>query len=162
MKKMVTALATLSGVFVLSCSDGLAPLDTTGPDLAKVQNEWIPVDLVFLNTCFGEDMHFVGQRKFLLTITDDGDGGFHGNFHRTWTGTVTGLSSGDTYNINFNRGFSEHIRPPFPYVFNQVFRNYITRRGGGKSQLVLREHYTINANGEFVVDRTELLGDCAP
>ncbi len=154
-------LLALVGVAVTGCSDSLAPAGTDGPQLAKVQNEWIPFDFLFNNNCMGEMMHFVGKRRFLRTSTEDGAGGFHMTFHRNWTGKATGEDTGDVYNINFGRNWSENVKPPYPYTFSQVWKNYITRQGGkGKYELLYKVKMTINANGEVTVDTDELSIEC--
>jgi hypothetical protein len=46
--------------------------------------------VILCRSASGQDMRFVGKRKFLRTSTDDGAGGFHMTFHRNWTGKATG------------------------------------------------------------------------
>ena len=151
----IVAVCAAMAFSAASCQDSTAPAEQDlAPTFALVQNETVPIDYIStFNACIGEQIHWVGEARYVTTITDDGAGGYHYNSHRNWKATGTGLTSGETYLANFPRNISNYFRGPFPEVYTVVWDNYITMKGGSGGYLLrTSQKLVINGNGEVVQD----------
>ena len=124
-----------------------------------VTNVRVPIAGTTTNDCNGEDVNFTGEEHFVFRATLDGSGGIHlavhSNIHVTGTGVTTGAKYTGSQEVN------EHLN----LVGAQNGNLTITFRliGQGKVPNLLANvtaHFTVNANGNVTVDRTDIRVVC--
>ena len=136
------------------CQDATTPATPDlSPTFARVPTAAEPIDVVTTDPCDGEDIHWIGERTFVTTVTNDATGGYHYTSHRNWKAKGTGLTSGDTYLANFPRNISYTFKGPFPEIYTVVWNNFVTRTGGqGGYLLKTSQKIVVNGNGQVVQD----------
>jgi hypothetical protein len=150
------ALFSLAASLSLAACDKAptAPVRPTanGPSQQVVINRRFPINGTALSDCGREAVLVTGTFQRVLTITDDGAGGYHVNDHLDYTGLQgTGVVSGSQYVarqiglVNFN--------VPGPTIgFEVTQTTMFTLIGQGTTPnevLTALIHYTVNANGEL-------------
>lgn len=150
----VAATCTALALGVGGCQDATTPAaPDVSPAFAMAEHQTEPIDYVSNDPCDGEQIHWIGERTFVTTVTNDGAGGYHYTSHRNWKATGTGLTSGATYLANFPRNVSYTFKGPFPEIYTVVWNNFVTRKGGqGGYLLKTSEKIVVNGNGEVVQD----------
>ena len=153
--KRIALLSLAAGLSLAACDKApTAPVrpTITGPSQALVINNRFPINGTALSDCGGEAVLVSGTFHRVLTITNDGAGGFHVNDHIDYTGLEgTGAISGNQYvakqisMVSFNvpaQTVGFEVTQPLMFTLigqgttpNEVFTALI--------------HYTVNANGEL-------------
>ena len=102
-----------------------------------------------------------GQIFTRFTVVSDPAGGFHAVYHAMPVGLKgTGAESGEEFRVKVQEhGSWGQTTMGLVGSYRQVLKMVGTTSGRSFS-LIVRGHYTINANGQIVVDREELAADC--
>jgi len=120
-----------------------------------------------LFVCLDEAVRLTGGWQNVNHVTEDAAGGFtfvsNSNFVQL---RGVGVESGQRYqSVGTSQGNTTgHIRGDFPATFNTETTAHLIAQGqpnpGVEFTFRYRAHYTINANGEVVLDRAEVIEEC--
>lgn len=112
--------------------------------------------------CVGEPINITARTKIVLQqVVIPGDR-FHGTFHMTEQGSSgVGMDTGLPYRFVQTQSESVRIEGGLPYTGNAIFDRRVISQGSAPNfHLHNVFHFTINANGELVVDRNEISRVC--
>ncbi len=119
----------------------------------------VPVDAVVLSTC-AENVHVTGDMVESTSIVTK-NGITHFSFHVRAHLDGVGVTSGESYTLNASTLEEQNSKGDFPAEANIVLHELLVSRGGSPNEKVtIRIHITINANGDVVVDRSDMSDDC--
>jgi hypothetical protein len=124
----------------------------TGASKELVINRRFPINGTALSDCGREAVLVSGTFQRVLTITNDGAGGFHVNDHFDYIGLQgTGVISGNQYvsqqisTVNFSvPGPTVGFEVTQPLTFTLIGQGTVPNE-----VLTALIHYTVNANGEL-------------
>ena len=104
-----------------------------------------------------------GQIFERFTVVSNSGGGFHAVYHTMPIGLRgTGAESGEEFRVKWqDHGSWGQTTMGLVGTYRQVLKLVGTTSGRSFS-LVVRGHYTINGNGDIVVEREKLAADCEP
>jgi hypothetical protein len=132
---------------------------------AKVDQYTYTVELTdfpVLNQCNGESLLADGTARYVYKLVTDAQGGLHYVWHGTHNLRGIGESTGTVYQVISS--FTEEGNLPefsFPYEWTRVNTSPLIAHGGVSDMVfTIREHLTINANGEMVVTFSDVAVDC--
>ena len=102
-----------------------------------------------------------GQIFERFTVVSNPAGGFHAVYHTMPIGLRgTGAESGEEFRVKWqDHGSFGQTTMGLVGTYRQVLR-LVGRTSGRSFALVVKGHYTINANGQIVVERERLAADC--
>jgi hypothetical protein len=149
----------------IACSDRPSPTEpiNVGINPAVVVNERIPIFFGVVNPCNGEELvSLEGDIHIVISMTEDGNGGFHfgvlNESHFSGIGAMTGAQ----YRGFFNSNGHFHVLQPFPQIFTVASPGTMTISSGDVPNFIVLfvSHLTINANGEVTVDKNEFRTEC--
>lgn len=176
--------ATLSLIpilLALACADaaapnpaGSAPAATASPianangNGAQVSTQDQLIEETYLlglprvTQCVGEDIMVTGRTRMVLHIAVIPGDRFHGTFHMTEQGTSgVGLVTGQSYQFVQTQNEGVRIEGGLPYTGTAIFDRRVISQGSTPNfHLHNVYHFTINANGELVVERDEVSRVC--
>ena len=112
--------------------------------------------------CAGEPINITARTKIVLQqVVIPGDQ-FHGTFHMTEQGSSgVGMDTGLPYRFVQSQSESVRIDGDLPYTGNAIFDRRVISQGSAPNfHLHSIFHFTINANGEMVVYRSEISRVC--
>jgi hypothetical protein len=118
-----------------------------------------PIDGYAYSDCAGESIYVTGEAHYLVTVTEDGAGGYHGKYHVNIKGVGVGEDSGDKY--QYNGVMNEEINVAAGE--EETLTESVNLIGQGKAaNMVLKwdAHITVNANGDVTVYRDNERIDC--
>lgn len=156
------ALALVVGGALTACTD--SPAEPAMRDVVTAEAlppGWVQLDFTSGDNCNGELVDWTTRRIDRSSLKSDGAGGFHFSLHRTWIGTGVGQVTGTEYILNWPNQVTENVRPPFPYTFSRVIANNLVTKGSADNRIFrLVQQFTINANGDATVNRSDLTLEC--
>ncbi len=119
----------------------------------KVYNIRFPVYFTDFNPCAnngaGEDIEFSGDLHVRWSITVDSDGGFHGSVTENYQGVGgVGLTTGAKYRSTAAVTETMNGKVGENYTLVVGIR-YIGQGSGNNFVTTIKQHYTVNANGEI-------------
>jgi hypothetical protein len=151
----------------LSVQRGSAALARASTSTTVIQEPFESTE--FLDLCVnngeGEFIQFTGSFKEVVHITTnrgccEGGGAQHFIDNGTIHAEGVGLSTGTIYRLNNNQAFrvqGESPTEPFPATLQFIVtRPFIVNGQGVVAVFKLRQHLTINANGEVTVDSFDI------
>jgi hypothetical protein len=145
------ALALLSALAIVACSDPTASAPSANPTFAVTSNEFDKnIVGTVTNDCTGEEGTGIARVHIVTTDGSDGAGGVHGTFHLNVDGKVT-FGSETRYVFHQTTEFLFNGQVGEEQTINSVF----TLNGQGSApnevaQFVL--HYTITPDGAVPTD----------
>jgi len=172
----VAALALLT-----ACADAAAPnahenaAATAAPSVAQatgggaqvtMQQQLIEENYVLdrpgVLACSGEPISITARTRIVLQQVIIPGERFHGTFHMTEQGSSgVGMDTGLPYRFVQSQSESVRIEGELPYTGNAIFDRRVISQGSAPNfQLHNVFHFTINGNGELVVDRNEISRVC--
>ncbi|MEQ9569145.1 MAG: hypothetical protein RLN75_03055 [Longimicrobiales bacterium] len=156
-------VALALGTVLIACTEE-GPAEPTVRDVITAEAlppGWFELNLTTLDNCNGEPVDWTTRRIDRVSTKADGAGGFHFSLHRTWIGTGVGQVSGTEYVLNWPHHVNENVKPPFPYSFSRVIANNLVTKGNADNRIFrLIQKFTVNANGDVTVDRSEITLEC--
>lgn len=118
----------------------------------KIYNIHFPVYFIDFNPCAnngtGEEIEFSGDIHVRWSITVDSDGGFHGSVTENYQGVGgVGLTTGTRYRSTaaVSETFNGKVGENYTLV---VGIRYVGQGRGNNFVTTIKQHYTVNANGE--------------
>jgi hypothetical protein len=102
-----------------------------------------------------------GQIFERFTVVANPAGGYHAVYHTMPIGLQgRGAESGEVFRVKWHdHGSFGQTTMGLVGTYRQVLK-LVGSTSGRSFSLIVRGHYTINANGEIVVDREKLAADC--
>ena len=102
-----------------------------------------------------------GQIFERFTVVSNAAGGFHAVYHTMPIGLRgTGAESGEEFRVKWHdHGSFGQTTMGLVGTYRQVLK-LVGSTSGRSFSLIVRGHYTINANGDIVVEREKLAADC--
>ena len=102
-----------------------------------------------------------GQIFERFTVVSNPAGGFHAVYHTMPIGLRgTGAESGEEFRVKWHdHGSFGQTTMGLVGTYRQVLE-LVSSTSGREFSLIVRGHYTINANGQIVVEREKLAADC--
>jgi hypothetical protein len=102
-----------------------------------------------------------GQIYERFTVVSNPAGGFHAVYHTMPIGlTGTGAESGEEFRVKWqDHGSFGQTTMGLVGTYRQVL-TLVGSTSGRSFSLIVKGHYTINANGQIVVEREKLAADC--
>lgn len=156
------AVALVLGGALAACSEG--PAEPAVRDVVTAEAlppGWFQFDFTSNDNCNGELVDWTTRRIDRISVKTDGAGGLHFSLHRTWIGTGVGQVTGTEYNLNWPHQVTENVKPPFPYTFSRVIANNLVTKGSADNRIFrLVQQFTVNANGDVTVNRSDLTLEC--
>jgi len=174
-----TMLSLVPLLLVAACADAAAPDATASPTAAPVYasanangaqvttqhqliEETYVLDLPRITQCVGEPIMVTGRTSMVLQeVVIPGDR-FHGTFHMTEQGSSgVGMVTGLSYRFVQTQNEGVRIEGGLPYTGTAIFDRRVISQGS-TSNFYLHNvyHFTVNANGELVVERNEVSRVC--
>ena len=148
-----------------------APISTTAQSNTGGAERWVEERLFDVaGSLFGvecadgrvsELVELEGQIFERFTVVANPAGGYHAVYHTMPIGLRgTGVDSGEEFRVKLqDHGSFGQTTAGLVGTYRQVLI-LVGQTSGREFSLVVRGHYTINANGEIVVDRENLAADC--
>ena len=118
----------------------------------------VEVSDVVSGQCLDEDLSISGQVTVKEVSHEDGSGGFHISSHTRFDLSGVGLNSGARYHGHGTEFISGHLKKGETFTQHSV----TVLIGQGQSanlRIILKIHFTVNANGERTAD-TETVLQC--
>jgi hypothetical protein len=102
-----------------------------------------------------------GQVFERFSVVSNPAGGFHAVYHTMPIGLRgTGAESGEEFSVKWqDHGSFGQTTMGLVGTYRQVLK-LVSKTSDRSFSLIVRGHYTINANGEIVVEREALAADC--
>ena len=120
----------------------------------------VPIDEDIISVCSGESVHVTGDMVESLSMVTK-NGITHISFHVRAHLDGVGLTSGESFTLNASTLEEQNSKGDFPAEANIVLHELLISRGGSPNEKVtISIHITINANGDVVVDRSDMSDDC--
>jgi hypothetical protein len=115
------------------------------------------------NQCNGEWLVATGSARYVYKLVTDAKGGLHYTWHGNHNLQGVGQSTGIEYQVISS--FTEEGNLPYfslPYEWTRINTSPLIAHGSEVPDMVftIREHLTINANGDIVVDFSEEIVEC--
>jgi hypothetical protein len=159
------ALPAVLAITVNACSDRPSPAEPQHLAISPriVVNERTPIFYGVVNPCNGEELvSLEGDIHIVISMTEDGDGGFHfGVFNGSHFSGV-GATTAAQYTGFYNSNSHFDVRQPFPQVVTAASPGTIVISSGNAPNFLafFVYHLTINANGEVTGQRNEFRTEC--
>lgn len=112
----------------------------------------VPMDFELENPCCGDIITLTGTLHYVYTK--------NGNAHVNAKDFNATNENGDVYHGNVSAGYHDKGNAKGQYSYNYIERWRFSSNNGCSFSLKLTVHLTVNANGEVVVDRTDVHIDC--
>lgn len=128
----------------------------------QVIEETYELDLPRITQCVGEPIMVTGRTRMDLQLVVIPGGRFHGTFHMSEQGSSgVGMITGQQYRFMQVQNEGVRMEGDLPYTDTAIFDRRVISQGG-TSNFYLHNvyHFTINANGELVVERNEVSRVC--
>jgi len=174
-----TLLSLVPLLLATACADAAAPAPADSPAIIpafasadgggaqvttqqQVIEETYVLDRPGVLACVGEPINITARTKIVLQqVVIPGDR-FHGTFQMTEQGSSgVGMDTGLPYRFVQSQSESVRIEGGLPYTGNAIFDRRVISQGSAPNfHLHNVFHFTINANGELVVDRNEISRVC--
>ena len=174
-----TLLSLVPLLLATACADAAAPAPADSPAIIpafasadgggaqvttqqQVIEETYVLDRPGVLACVGEPINITARTKIVLQqVVIPGDR-FHGTFQMTEQGSSgVGMDTGLPYRFVQSQSESVRIEGGLPYTGNAIFDRRVISQGSAPNfHLHSVFHFTINANGELVVDRNEISRVC--
>lgn len=124
--------------------------------------ETYELDLPRITQCVGEPIMVTGRTQMVLQTVVIPGGRFHGSFHMTEQGSSgVGMITGLHYRFVQTQNEEVRIVGDLPYEDTAIFDRRVISQGNTPNFYLHNVyHFTINANGELVVERNEVSRVC--
>lgn len=158
MRRHVTSLVLpVALLSLMACGETPSQPDVPDPSFAvNGAGEWVDINLTTFDSCNDELVDWTTRQQIRTWSRADKSGGFHIGFHRTWVGTGVGQVTGTESILNWGHNVQRYFGGPFPQTFTRVIDNNIVTKGSAANRIFsLKQHITVNANGEVTVDHSE-------
>ena len=154
-----TAPATLGAIPTAAQSNAAGAERSVAEWLYDVAGSLIGVECT--DGRLSELVELQGQIFERFTVVSNPAGGYHTVYHTMPIGLRgTGVESGEEFRVKWNdHGSWGQTTMGLVGTYRQVLK-LVGDASGRSFSLIVRGHYTINANGEIVVDREKLAADC--
>ena len=162
MKRLILLLAVMGTTLALAAGMALAQA-TTDRYNVKVSFDEIEDPTIF-NSCTDEPVLLTGELHFLITQTEDANGGLYVQEHAQAQGVSgTGLESGTQYRlVGVSRQEDFYFAPGERREVTVVNESHIISKGSSDNLLThCTIHMTFNANGEPTAELTQIETECA-
>jgi hypothetical protein len=148
-----------------------APIPATAQSSAGAAERWVDENLYDVTGSFfgvecadgsvSELVELQGQIFERFTVVSNPAGGFHALYHTMPIGLRgIGAESGEEFRVKVqDHGSFGQTTMGLVGTYRQVLK-FVGQTSGRDFSLVVRGHYTINANGQIVVEREKLAADC--
>jgi hypothetical protein len=149
----------------------VAPIPTTAQSSVGGAERWVDERLFDVaGSSIGVDcadgrlselVELQGQIFERFTVVANPAGGFHAVYHTMPIGLQgTGVESGEEFRVKWqDHGSWGQTTMGLLGTYRQMLK-LVGGTSGREFSLIVRGHYTINANGEIVVEREKLAADC--
>jgi len=149
---------------VMACATSETPFEPNVAELAGMATAQIhsvfsvEVSDMVSGQCLDEDVSISGQVTVKEFSRVDGSGGFHISSHTRSDLSGVGMSSGARYHGHGTDFISGHLKKGETFTQHSV-TNLVGQGRNANLRIILRIHFTVNANGERTAD-TETLLEC--
>jgi len=128
----------------------------------QVIEETYELGLPRVTQCVGEPIMVTGRTEMVLQEVLVPGGKFHGTFHMTEQGSSgVGMITGLQYRFVQTQNEEVRIEGDLPYEDTAIFDRRVISQGSTPNFYLHNVyHFTINANGELVVERNEVSRVC--
>jgi hypothetical protein len=149
----------------------VAPIPTAAQSSAGGSERWVDERLFDVSGSLvgvectdgrlSELVELKGQIFERFTVVANPAGGFHAVYHTMPIGLQgTGAESGEEFRVKLqDHGSFGQTTLGLVGTYRQVLK-LVGSTSGRSFSLIVRGHYTINSNGEIIVEREKLAADC--